>query len=159
MEFYTIGVYNSSETVFFDKLTGNGIDTFCDIRQRRGVRGSKYSFVNSKKLQSKLKDLNITYKHIIDLAPTSEIRNLQKLADAQKHEFKRNRQELGTVFKSAYKDKVLRKFDFQEFLIDLKKNNSKRIVLFCVEEYPKACHRSLVSNILESEHNFKIVHL
>jgi len=46
MEFYTIGVYNSTEKEFFDKLTKNNIDTFCDIRQRRGVRGSKYAFVN-----------------------------------------------------------------------------------------------------------------
>jgi hypothetical protein len=27
---------------------------FCDIRQRRGVRGAKYSFVNSNRLQQKL---------------------------------------------------------------------------------------------------------
>ncbi len=45
MEFFTIGVYNSSENEFFNKLTENHIDTFCDIRQRRGVRGSQYSFV------------------------------------------------------------------------------------------------------------------
>ena len=159
MEFYTVGVYNSTEKDFLEKLLDNGIDTFCDIRQRRGVRGSKYSFVNSKKLQSKLEELNISYKHILDLAPTTEIRNLQKLADSQNNQLKRNRQELGTVFKSAYKNQVLRKFDFQEFLIDLKKGSSKRIVLFCVEEHPKACHRSLVTNVLESEYGFKIVHL
>ena len=147
MEFYTVGVYNSTEKDFFGKLLDNGIDTFCDIRQRRGVRGSKYSFVNSKKLQSKLEELNISYKHILDLAPTTDIRNLQKLADSQNNQLKRNRQELGTVFKSAYKNQVLRKFDFREFLIDLKKGGSKRIVLFCVEEHPKACHRSLVTNV------------
>ncbi len=53
MEFFTIGVYNSSEKEFFDKLLENNIDTFCDIRQRRGVRGAKYSFVNSNRLQQK----------------------------------------------------------------------------------------------------------
>ena len=47
MKIFTIGVYNSSETHFFDKLKNNHIDVFCDIRQRRGVRGRKYAFVNS----------------------------------------------------------------------------------------------------------------
>lgn len=89
MEFYTIGVYNSTEQEYFDKLTENNIDTFCDIRQRRGVRGSKYSFVNSQRLQSKLSDLNIQYGHILDLAPTTEIRDLQKKVDAQQGELKR----------------------------------------------------------------------
>lgn len=54
MEFYTIGVFHSDEKTFFDKLLRNNIDTFCDIRQRRGVRGYEYSIVNSNKLQHKL---------------------------------------------------------------------------------------------------------
>ena len=59
MEFFTIGVYNSTETEYFNKLIENNIDTFCDIRQRRGVRGAKYSFVNSNRLQEKLNELDI----------------------------------------------------------------------------------------------------
>lgn len=55
MIFYTIGVYNSTENNFFNKITKNNIDTFCDIRQRRGVRGAKYKFVNSIRLQKKSK--------------------------------------------------------------------------------------------------------
>ena len=39
---YTMGVYGSTEASFFKKLEQNNIDTLCDIRQRRGVRGSKY---------------------------------------------------------------------------------------------------------------------
>jgi len=58
MKFYTIGVYNSTEQEYFKKLTDNNIDTFCDIRQRRGVRGSQYSFVNSNRLQAKLNELD-----------------------------------------------------------------------------------------------------
>ena len=76
MEFFTIGVYNSTETEYFNKLIENNIDTFCDIRQRRGVRGAKYSFVNSNRLQEKLNELDIKYGHVINLAPTSEIRDL-----------------------------------------------------------------------------------
>jgi len=61
MEFFTIGVYNSTEKEFFEKLLKNKVDTFCDIRQRRGVRGAKYSFVNSNRLQERLSELDIKY--------------------------------------------------------------------------------------------------
>jgi hypothetical protein len=116
MEFYTIGVFNATEQEYFRKLTENNIDTFCDIRRRRGVRGAQYAFVNSNRLQSKLKELDIKYSHIIDLAPTSEIRDLQKEADAQNGELKWDRGKLGKVFTIAYKDSVLGKFDVDAFI-------------------------------------------
>ena len=52
---FTIGVFGFSNDDFFEKLIDNQIDTFCDIRRRRGVRGAKYSFVNSNRLQNKMK--------------------------------------------------------------------------------------------------------
>jgi uncharacterized protein (DUF488 family) len=156
MEFYTIGVYNSTEQQYFDKLTENNIDTFCDIRQRRGVRGAKYSFVNSQRLQSKLQDLDIQYGHILDLAPTTEIRDLQK--EAQQGELKRDRNELGKVFKIAYKNRILSNYDFDYFIEKLEEINANRVVLFCVEEKPQACHRSLVTDKLESL-GYNITHL
>lgn len=158
MEFFTIGVYHSKEEEFFKKLTENGIDTFCDIRQRRGVRGSQYSFVNSGRLQQKLSELDIKYGHIVDLAPTIEIRELQKDADAQKGELKRDRNSLGSVFVKAYKDNILNKFDFNYFLEKLEEMGARKIVLFCVEERAEACHRSLVAEKLEKL-GFKITHL
>src|ERR1700712_2283107 len=119
MEFFTIGVYNSSEENFFEKLLKNNIDTFCDIRQRRGVRGAKYSFVNSNKLQEKLADLGISYGHILDLAPTQEIRELQKIADFKNKELKSERQKLGGTFVINYNDKILSKFNFDLFFENL----------------------------------------
>ena len=156
MNFYTIGVYNSNEKEFFDKLITNKIDVFCDIRQRRGVRGSKYSFVNSKKLQSKLNDLGIKYFHYLDLAPTTEIRELQKEADLKNHELKRDRKSLGQVFINEYKNQIINYFNFPEFLDDLKKDNANNVVLFCVEELYNACHRSIVAEKLSSDYKFNI---
>ncbi len=158
MKFYTIGVYNSTEQEYFYKLTENNIDTFCDIRQRRGVRGAKYAFVNSNRLQQKLYELDIKYGHIIELAPTSEIRELQKEADAQKGELKRDRNELGKIFTIAYKDKILSKFDFDRFIDKLDEVGASRVVLFCVEEKPEACHRSIVTDKLE-QLGYSITHL
>jgi uncharacterized protein (DUF488 family) len=159
MEFYTIGVYNSTEKEFFDKLTDNKIDTFCDIRQRRGVRGAKYSFVNSNRLQEKLNDLEIKYGYIPNLAPTSEIRELQKEIDLEKGELKRERQELGKVFVIEYKNKILKDFDFEQFIESLEQYGANRIVLFCVEEHPEACHRSIVAEKLMNNFHYKITHL
>ena len=158
MEFFTIGVYNSTEQVFFKKLTDNNVDTFCDIRQRRGVRGSEYAFVNSNRLQKKLEEIGIKYGHVIDLAPTSEIRKLQKEADIEKSELKRERDTLGYVFTIAYKDNILSKFDFDAFLGKLDAAGANRVVLFCVEERSEACHRSIVSEKLKKL-GYKITHL
>ncbi|MBS1922711.1 MAG: DUF488 domain-containing protein [Bacteroidetes bacterium] len=158
MEFFTIGVYNSTEQEYFKKLTDNNIDTFCDIRQRRGVRGSQYAFVNSNRLQQKLNELDIKYGHVIDLAPTTEIRDLQKEADEQKGELKRDRNKLGQVFTIAYKDRILSKFDFDSFIDKLDEVGANRVVLFCVEENPEACHRSIVTDKLEKL-GYKITHL
>lgn len=159
MEFFTIGVYNSTENEFFEKLTQNNIDTFCDIRQRRGVRGAKYSFVNSNRLQEKLNDLGIKYGYIQDLAPTTEIRELQKEIDAEKGELKSERQELGKVFVIEYKNKILGNFDFEKFFENLVNIGANRIALFCVEEHPEACHRSIVATKLADNFNYKITHL
>ncbi len=158
MEFFTIGVYNSTEQEYFDKLTENNIDTFCDIRQRRGVRGAKYSFVNSNQLQAKLNELDIKYGHILELAPTTEIRDLQKESDVQLGQQKRDRNKLGQVFTIAYKNKILAKFDFDSFINRLEGIGASRIVLFCVEEKPEACHRSIVTDKLKKL-GYKITHL
>ncbi len=159
MEFYTIGVYNSTEEEFFNKLLENKIDTFCDIRQRRGVRGSKYSFVNSTKLQKKLNDLGIKYGHIIGLAPNEAIRNLQKETDLINRELKSKREKLGEVFTLEYRNKILENFDFENLIENLEQIGANKIAFFCVEENHEACHRSIVANKLKELYNYNIKHL
>lgn len=159
MEFFTIGVYNSTEDEFFGKLTDNRIDTFCDIRQRRGVRGAEYSFVNSERLQSKLADLDIKYGHILALAPTTEIRDLQKEADVKSGIQKRDRTQLGKVFQIAYNDRVLKKFDLDALFEQLENAGAEKVVLFCVEEHHRACHRSLVADKIEEKYGLEVTHL
>ena len=159
MEFFTIGVYNSTEKEFFEKLTKNNIDTFCDIRQRRGVKGAKYSFVNSNRLQQKLNELEIKYGYVPELAPTSEIRGLQKEIDLEKGELKRERHELGKVFVIEFKNKILKNFDFETFIEKLDQVGANRVAFFCVEEFPEACHRSIVTDRLTDKYNYKVTHL
>jgi uncharacterized protein (DUF488 family) len=151
---FTIGAYNSTEDSYFNKLRENHIDLFCDIRQRRGVRGSQYKYVNSNYLQEKLKDLDIPYEYIKELAPTSEIRQKQKEADKLNNETKKMRTKLGTIFANEYRKQILANFDMNTFAKHLTELGVRNVVFFCVEEHAEACHRSLVakelSDILKS---------
>ncbi|MCW5921448.1 MAG: DUF488 domain-containing protein [Saprospiraceae bacterium] len=158
IEIFTIGVYGSTEEVFFKKLLDNKIDTFCDIRQRRAVRGSAYAFVNSQRLQTHLKELGINYFHIKELAPPIEIRRQQQLADKQNNQKKRTRTELGSLFVKSYNDLCLSNFDSKAFVQTLTPK-AHRIVLFCVEQSPLACHRHLVALKLKNELDLKVIDL
>ncbi|MDR3286232.1 MAG: DUF488 domain-containing protein [Prevotellaceae bacterium] len=159
MKFYTIGVYGSTEQDFFNKLVENKIDTFCDIRQRRGVRGSEYSFVNSNRLQAKLAELDIKYGHVLELAPTTEIREKQKSEDLIKGEHKKDRNKLGEVFACEYKKQIVEKFDFDAFIDKLDAIGANKVVLFCVERKADACHRSVVAEELHKRYKYDIIHL
>lgn len=143
MRVFTIGAYGKTEDEFFSLIKENGITHFFDIRQRRGVRGSKYKFVNSNYLQGKLVELNIKYRHIKDLAPTTEIRQIQKRQDLDSNTSKRDRQVLSSEFCCLYKEKVLENYQFEKEASAINSGNS--IVFFCVEKEHLACHRSLVT--------------
>lgn len=158
IKFFTLGVYGSTEDVFFQKIINNKINIFCDIRYRRGVRGSKYVFVNSKRLQNRLKELNIRYKHLKELAPSKEIRVLQSQIDIQNSKTKKSREILGKKFIKAYKDTYLNSFDFRDLLNYFQELDIKNVALFCVEEKYNACHRSIVGEKLK-EIGFEVKHL
>lgn len=156
INFFTIGVYGYTEEEFFKIIKENNVDTFCDVRRRRAVRGSKYSFVNSKKLQRKLSELDINYIHFLELSPSNEIRNKQKEDDKTKDISKRQRQFLSEVFISAYNSEVIEKFDFHSFILKLEAIGANNVLLFCVERNPLACHRSLVTKYLSEKYSFLI---
>ncbi|WBA07771.1 DUF488 family protein [Salinivibrio kushneri] len=158
MKIFTIGAYGKSEDEFFNSIIENGITYFFDIRQRRGVRGSKYKFVNSKYLQSKLSELGVQYFHIKDLAPTTEIRQIQKKQDSVTNTIKRERQLLSNEFCSTYNQLILNNHQFKKEITEI--NNGETVVFFCVEAEPLACHRSLVTEKLNKlNSSLEVVHL
>ena len=143
---FTIGAYGWSEPAFFAALEAAGVATFCDVRRRRGVRGSEYAFVNSSRLQQRLGDLGIAYVHRIDLAPSTEVRQAQYAVDDAAGVAKRARTELSDVFVRAYEAGSLKDFDALAFLDEM--GTDGPVVLFCVEREPTACHRGLVADRL-----------
>lgn len=154
----TIGVYGSDEASFFAVLQQAGVDTFVDIRARRGVRGAAYAFANSQRLQGRLAELGIRYVHRLDLAPSHKIRSLQDAADTAGGTAKRQRAVLDSAFATAYRQERLAGFDSRQFLDDLGAD-ARVIALFCVEREPAACHRSLVAERLHHDLGLPVQHL
>lgn len=76
-ELRTIGVYGFDAASFLERLRSGGVSMLLDVRQRRGVRGTEYAWANSQRLQASLAAAGITYRHHRELAPTTELRQLQ----------------------------------------------------------------------------------
>ena len=145
MRVFTIGGYGFDESSFLDALQQADVDLFVDVRQRAGMRGSKYAFLNKSRLQESLSRISKEYRHFSKLAPTSDIRDLQKQEDLSGGVLKRERSELSQSFIDAYNREILSAFDeeLDQFADSLQDVES--MVFFCVEEYPEACHRSIVA--------------
>jgi uncharacterized protein (DUF488 family) len=154
----TIGVYGYSEDDFFAALRDAGVDTFCDIRRRRGMRGSLYAFANSARLQERLGEMGIRYLHFKELAPTEEIRDLERQAEKKTRTAKRKKTMLSEAFVSAYTAQILGHFDTGAFMAKLGPD-VRVISLFCVEGAPEACHRSLLAERLGSDLGVKVEHI
>jgi uncharacterized protein (DUF488 family) len=141
---HTIGGYGYSKESFFKKLKDNKVDILVDIRQRRGMRGKTYSFLNSSALQIELSSQEIAYIHLKELAPTDEVRNAQKEDDKKIGTKKRSRLELSDAFKEEYRLRVLVKSDVDRVLMKIQAYRNP--CFFCVEGPAAACHRSLVTD-------------
>ena len=157
-EFVTIGAYGFDEAGFFAALQDAEVDTFCDIRRRRGVRGSAYAFANSQRLQGRLAELGIRYVYRADLAPSPSVRRTQELADKASKTAKRKRTALDITFAEAYRREFLDGFDCRQFVMELGEE-ARVVALFCVEREPAACHRSLVAERLGMEMGATVRHL
>lgn len=157
-EFITIGAHGWDAERFFGALVAAGVDTFCDLRARRGVRGHEYAFANSQRLQARLADLGIRYLHRPDLAPSAATRARQHAADAATHTAQRQRTLLSPGFVESYRNERLNSFDSAGFVADLGLE-ARVVALFCVEREPQACHRSLLAERLMHDLGVKVTHL
>ncbi len=153
---FTIGVYGKSESAFFDQLEIAKIDCFIDVRRRRGMRGPAYAFANSRRLQAALAQRQIAYRHERDLAPTNALRSLQKRIDGSGGVNKRSRESLSEEFVTQYLQQIST-FTFDDFFETLV--GRKRLVFFCVEAHPDACHRSVLASEIARRRTVTVTHL
>jgi len=155
-EFATIGVYGFDGPGFIRALQEAEVGVVLDVRQRRGVRGSEYAWANAKRLQAALGEAGIGYSHLPELAPTTEMRQLQYEEDARRGEGKRSRTELAPEYVSRYTEEVLDRIDLEPIVRFVGK---QRAALLCVERDPEACHRSLIAARLERDFGVAVTHL
>jgi uncharacterized protein (DUF488 family) len=153
----TIGVYGFTAEAFLDCLRAAGVRLLIDVRQRRGVRGSEYAWANSRRLQAALADAGIGYRHHKELAPTTELRQLQYREDDRQGVGKRSRERLAPAYTRRYRREILDRADLDALAAALP--DGAAAALLCVERDPEACHRSLIAERLASEHGATVTHL
>jgi uncharacterized protein (DUF488 family) len=152
----TIGVYGFDRDSFLASLAEAKVDLVLDVRQRRGVRGSEYAWANARRLQVALGEANIDYTHLKELAPTTELRQLQYEEDARRGEGKRSRTILAPEYARLYTEEILDRADLGPIVKWL---GASSAALLCVERDPEACHRSLIAARLERDWGFSVKHL
>ena len=153
----TIGVYGFTAGAFLETLAGGGVGLLLDLRQRRGVRGPDYSWANSARLQRTLARAGFGYRHVKELAPTTELRRLQYREDDRLGVGKRTRRALAPEYAERYTREILDPFDLGALVAELP--SDAVTALFCVERDPEACHRSLVAARLLAEHGLPVTDL
>ena len=153
----TIGVYGWTLEAFLDALHAANVRVVLDVRQRRGVRGSEYSWANSQRLQTALADAGIEYRHHKELAPTTELRQLQYREDDRLGVGKRSRVELAPEYRERYLREILGRVDLAAVATELPTGAAS--ALLCVERDPEACHRSLIAERLAGEFGASVIHL
>jgi len=153
----TIGVYGFTADRFLLTLREAGVALVVDVRQRRGVRGAEYAWANAQRLQAALAGAAIGYQHRRELAPTTELRELQYEEDDRQGVGKRSRVELAPEYRRRYLAEVLDRADLWDLLAGLPGESAS--ALLCVERDPEACHRSLIAERLATQHRVGVTHL
>ena len=151
----TIGVYGWTLEEFLAALEDADVSLLVDVRQRRGVRGREYAWANAQRLQRALADAGIAYSHHKELAPTTELRQLQYAEDDRLGVAKRSRSDLAPAYRERYLREILDHADLDALVAELPDVSA----LFCDERDPEACHRSLVADRLAREFGVRVSHL
>jgi uncharacterized protein (DUF488 family) len=153
----TIGVYEFDARSFIRTLDAAGVTKIFDIRQRRGVRGAEYAWANAQRLQRLLADARIAYEYHPELAPDTEMRQLQYREDDRQGVGKRSRERLAPEYIHAYTDEILDLVPLEPLIRQLPVHGLG--ALLCVEASAKACHRSLVAARLAERFGFEVLDL
>jgi uncharacterized protein (DUF488 family) len=153
----TIGVYGFDAESFLRRMRDADVRVLLDVRQRRGVRGPEYAWANSVRLQAALAEAGIAYEHHLELAPTTELRQLQYAEDDRQGVGKRTRRELAPEYIHRYTQEILDPADLTPLVSTLPTTGTA--ALLCVESDPEACHRSLIAQRLAEEYRVMIKHL
>lgn len=125
---YTTGYENKSLPALLAELRAHGVAVLVDVREIAHSR--KQGFAKTA-LRMALEEAGITYLHLPQLGSPRELRNKYR----HDGDF--------VSFASAYKATVIRQNGALPNLLDAV--NTKKCCLFCYEDDPAQCHRSIVA--------------
>ena len=97
------------------------------------------------------------YEHHRELAPTTELRQLQYAEDDRLGVGKRSRRELAAEYTRRYTAEILDQADLAPIMSELSTHGTA--ALLCVERDPEACHRFLICQRLTEQYGITIEHL
>jgi len=109
------------------------------------------------RLQRGLAGVGIGYRHVKELAPTTELRQLQYREDDRQGVGKRTRRVLAAEYAKRYTREILDPFNLGALVAELPEDSTT--ALLCVERDPEACHRSLVAERLRGEQGLSVTDL
>jgi uncharacterized protein (DUF488 family) len=121
------------------------------------VRGARYAWANSRRLQDALAEAQIAYSHHRELAPTTELRHLQYAADDRNRVGKRSRAVLDPEYVERYVGEILDHADLGALVDEMPAGATT--ALLCVEAEPEACHRSLIAERLAERYGLPVEHV
>ncbi len=128
-----------------------------DVRQRRGVRGAQYAWANAQRLQKLLAEARIAYEYHPELAPDTEMRQLQYRDDDRQGVGKRSRVRLAPDYIREYTEEILDLVPLEPLITRLPVHGMA--ALLCVEATAQACHRSLIAARLAERFGFEVTHI
>ena len=99
----------------------------------------------------------IEYRHRKELAPTTELRELQYREDDRLGVRRRSRVELAAEYRQRYFSEILSRVALRPIVESMPVDGAA--ALLCVEADPEACHRSLVAERLQAEFGLPVEHL
>jgi hypothetical protein len=97
------------------------------------------------------------YAHLPQLAPTTELRQLQYAEDDRLGEGKRSRTTLAPAYVARFTREILDEANL-DAVVEIMPGDAATALL-CVEQQPGACHRSLVAAELADRYAFEVVHI
>lgn len=153
----TVGVYDFDAASFIRTLDAAAVTQIVDVRQRRGVRGPQYAWANARRLQVLLAEAHIGYEHRPELAPTTELRQLQYRDDDRQGVGKRSRVRLSPEYIRGYTEQILDHAPLESLVERLPIDGLG--ALLCVEATAQACHRFLVAERLADRFGFEVIYL
>lgn len=140
--FYTLGYQFHTFLTMIRLLNGNGVSVLVDVRQNPVSRKTGFS---KKQLEKAVPDFGMAYLHCPELGTPPSIRKIYAAT--------------GNVEKALLQYEQHLRSQHRTLKAFLRTVRSERFCLLCLEADHKACHRSIIAQVLNEMTGCQPIHL